>query len=129
MARTVNGKLRAECFWVDRWQGSSARGLPLEPKGLYREMMSAAWIRGARLPNDPNAIQRLVGCTQAEWDRCWPLVAPYWRVEGDSLVNETQVEVYGTVTRLRQQRRAASLERWAHTPARKQPRKHHASKR
>lgn len=87
-------KLLAEYFWSDRWMGSSAFLLPLEPRGLYREMLTQAWRRGARLPNDPEAIMRSVGCTADEWARCWPQIAPYWRVEGDSLVNETQQQVY-----------------------------------
>ena len=27
--------------------------LPMEARGLYREMLTQAWMRGARLPNDP----------------------------------------------------------------------------
>ena len=87
-------KLLAEWFWVDRWMGSSAFGLPLEARGLYREMLSQAWRRGARLPNDQATIRRLTGCSEKEWRRSWPLVSPYWTVEGDALVNQTQVEVY-----------------------------------
>lgn len=86
-------KLLAEWFWTDRWIGSSAFLLPLEPRGLYREMLTQAWRRGGRLPNDPEAIRRAVGCTVAEWRRCWPKVEGYWRVDGDSLINDTQVDV------------------------------------
>lgn len=87
-------KLLAEWFWTDRWMGSSAFLLPLEPRGLYREMLTQAWRRGARLPSDHEAIRRSVGCTLAEWRRCWPQIERYWVVEGDSIVNETQVAVY-----------------------------------
>jgi len=93
-AEESTSKLLAEWFWVDRWTGSSAFMLPLEPRGLYREMLSQAWRRGARLPNDHEAIQRVVGCTLQEWKRCWPRIEKYWRVDGDSLVNDTQMEVY-----------------------------------
>jgi uncharacterized protein YdaU (DUF1376 family) len=75
--------------------GSSAFLLPIEPRGLYREMLSQSWRRGARLPNDHGAIQRAVGCSVEEWARAWPQIERYWRVEGDSLVNDTQLEVYG----------------------------------
>ncbi len=87
-------KLLAEWFWIDRWMGSSAFGLPLEARGLYREMLSQAWRRGARLPNDHEQIQRLTGAREKEWRRCWPRVEKFWRVEGDSLVNDTQLLVY-----------------------------------
>lgn len=87
-------KLLAEWFWTDRWVGSSAFLLPLEPRGLYREMLTQAWRRGARLPNDHEAIRRATGCTRAEWKRCWPRIERYWRIDGAELVNDTQVEVW-----------------------------------
>src|SRR5580765_2442666 len=87
-------KLLAEWFWVDRWVGSSAFGLPIDARGLYREMLSQAWRRGARLPNDPEQVRRLTGVTSKEWRRAWPLVERFWRVDGDSLVNDTQQLVY-----------------------------------
>jgi len=87
-------KLLAEWFWTDRWVGSSAFLLPIEPRGLYREMLTQAWRRGARLPNDHEAIRRATGCTRAEWKRCWPVIERYWRTDGADLVNDTQVEVW-----------------------------------
>lgn len=86
-------KLLAEWFWTDRWIGSSGFLLPLEPRGLYREMLTQAWRRGGKLPNDHEAIRRAVGCTAAEWRRCWPKVASYWQVSGEFLINQTQSEV------------------------------------
>lgn len=58
-------------------------------------MLTAAWARGARLPHDPVAIRRVIGVTDEEWARAWPLVAKYWRREGDFLINDTQVDIYG----------------------------------
>jgi uncharacterized protein YdaU (DUF1376 family) len=105
-----------EYFWVDRWTGSSAFLLPLEARGLYREMLSQAWRRGASLPNDPDAIKRAVGVTEAEWRRCWPKVRRFWRVEGDQLVNDTQREVYreavGMTERARARARRGADARW-----------------
>jgi uncharacterized protein YdaU (DUF1376 family) len=92
--RRPTDKLLAEWFWIDRWDGSSAVTLPMEARGLYREMLTQAWRRGAQLPKDPEAIQRLIRCTREEWERCWPKVRQYWKVSGESLVNETQLEVY-----------------------------------
>lgn len=87
-------KLLAEWFWIDRWMGSSAFGLPLHARGLYREMLSQAWRRGAQLPNDHEQIRRFVGATTKEWRLAWPLVERFWRLDGDSLVNDTQLLVY-----------------------------------
>jgi uncharacterized protein YdaU (DUF1376 family) len=90
----------AEWFWTDRWMGSSGFLLPLEARGLYREMLTQAWRRGARLPNNHEAIRRAVGATEAEWARCWPLVSAYWREDSGDLVNDTQLEVYEKTRRL-----------------------------
>jgi uncharacterized protein YdaU (DUF1376 family) len=66
----------------------------MEARGVYREMLTQAWHRGARLPNDHEAIQRAIGATRAEWRRSWPKVERFWRVNGEWLVNETQQLVY-----------------------------------
>lgn len=79
--------------------GSSAFLLPIAYRGLYREMLTAAWRRHCRLPNDPEAIQRAIGCTSAEWRKLWPRVQPFWRVDGAFLVNDTQLEIYAEAKR------------------------------
>lgn len=81
--------------------GSSGFLLPLEARGLYREMLTQAWRRGGRLPANPEAIRRAVGATAEEWARCWDLVKPYWREDSGDLVNDTQLEVYTKSQRLR----------------------------
>jgi uncharacterized protein YdaU (DUF1376 family) len=92
---TVKEKLLAEWFWTDRWIGSSAALLPLEARGLYREMLTHAWRRGAKLPADLRLVQRIVMATDEEWARAWPLVRSYWRETEDGLlVNDTQLAVY-----------------------------------
>ena len=81
-------KLLAEWFWTDRWIGSSAFLLPLEMRGLYREMLTQAWRRGARLPLSETAIKRAVGATDEEWARTWPYVTTYWHeTKGGVLVD------------------------------------------
>jgi uncharacterized protein YdaU (DUF1376 family) len=92
--QTRERKLLAEWFWADRWMGSSAFLLPIGARGLYREMLTQAWRRGARLPHDFEAIRRAVGCTRVEWNRYWPRIQGYWRIDGANLVNDTQCEVY-----------------------------------
>jgi uncharacterized protein YdaU (DUF1376 family) len=106
-------KMRAEWFWIDRWALSSARQLPIDMRGLYREMLTAAWADDASLPNDPAAIKRMVAVTDDEWTRCWPFVKRYWRERDDGrLVNDTQLEVYRKQLHLRDARSEASRERW-----------------
>ena len=110
-------KLLAEWFWTDRWTGSSAFLLPLEPRGLYREMLTQAWRRGGYLPSNPDAIRRAVAASVEEWDRCWPLVARYWQDTGDGRIfNQTQIEVLEAARAKRgaseERARRASAARW-----------------
>lgn len=86
--------INRECFWTDRWMASRAFMLPLEARGLYREMLTAAWRFGAELPNDHAQIRRLTMVTPEEWDRCWPRISHYWHVVNDKLVNFQQQRIY-----------------------------------
>lgn len=92
--RRSTEKLFAEWFWTDRWTGSRGHTLPMEARGLYREMLTQAWNRGAQLPNDHEEIRRITACSEKEWKRSWPKVAPFWVVQDELLVNLTQVAVY-----------------------------------
>lgn len=121
--RAVDGgpdKMLAEWFWTDRWTGSRGFALPIEARGLYREMLTQSWRRGASLPNDHETIRRVTGTTEKEWARCWPLVEPFWH-ENDSgeLVNDTQLEVYAEAKRrasIAQARAQAGAQaRWGHS--------------
>ena len=111
-----NGKLRAEWFWTDRWFASSAYFLPIEARGIYREMLTRAWSRGAQLPADEETIRRVIGATTDEWERNWRKVGPFWRRDGDILVNETQIEIYETVREINERRsehgRRGATARW-----------------
>jgi uncharacterized protein YdaU (DUF1376 family) len=94
-----NGKLQAEWFWGNRWTTSRGFLLPMAARGLYREMLTQAWIRGGSLPRVEDDLKRIVGATPDEWRRYWPLVKPFWRVVGDRLVNDTQREIYAEAER------------------------------
>lgn len=100
--------------------GSRAFLLPLEMRGLYREMLSQAWRRGGRLPNDHEAIRRAVGATEKEWSRAWPKIESFWRVDGDDLVNDTQLEVYAEAKSRREKEsnrgKAGAEARYKHSP-------------
>ncbi len=114
-----DNKLLAEWFWTDRWIGSSAFLLPMEARGLYREMLTQSWRRGARLPADPETIRRAIGATPEEWSRAWPKVAGYWReTPAGLLVNDTQLEVYDEaqtrVTRASEKGEKGARARWGH---------------
>ena len=90
----MSDKLRMEWFWTDRWTGSRGFLLPAEARGVYREMLTQAWRRGAALPADEATILRATGISPDEWARNWKLVEGFWRREGDTVVNDTQIEIY-----------------------------------
>jgi uncharacterized protein YdaU (DUF1376 family) len=90
----VDPTINRECFWTDRWMGSRAFLLPLEPRGLYREMLTAAWFRGAELPADEDQVRRLILVTEAEWARTWSTIARYWQTVDGRLVNPQQQRIY-----------------------------------
>ncbi len=101
-------KLLAEWFWTDRWMGSSGFLLPMLARGVYREMLTQAWRRGAKLPNDHETVRRAIGATETEWATAWPIIAKYWRVDADNnLVNDTQLDVYAQALSLQSVRSKA----------------------
>lgn len=112
----LSRKLSAEWVWTDRWTCSPAGLLPMEPRGLHREMLTAAWNKGGGLPLDPETIQRACRVTRDEWDRCWPVVQPFWHEDSGHLVNDDQLEVLATAIAyaLTKQERAkkAARKRW-----------------
>jgi uncharacterized protein YdaU (DUF1376 family) len=102
--------LTGEFFCVDRWIQSQAFGMSIEARGLYREMLSRAWLNGGWLPNDHAAIRRLIGASELEWKRCWPLIEHYWRIDAAGrLVNDVQVTLYEAAkTRFERARRGGA---------------------
>lgn len=112
--------LLGEWFWTDRWPASPLYELPIAERGLHREMRTAAWARGLKLPADHAAIQRVIGCSEREWRALWPKVAPHWRVEGDYLVNDELAATYAE-SKARQdaivsKAKAAAAARWGAGP-------------
>ena len=103
----MSDKLRAEWFWTDRWRSSSGFLLPMEARGLYREMLTAAWTLGAWLPNDHEQIRLYTGCLPEVWERCWPLIEAKWKQEGSKLVNETQRQIFNECLTLSEKRALA----------------------
>jgi uncharacterized protein YdaU (DUF1376 family) len=92
-----NTQLRGEQFWVDRHMASELWMLPIAERGLHREMLSQAWLRGAQLPSDPEEIRRAIACSLVEWQRYWPRVSKHWVRRGRTLVNLVQRETYAKV--------------------------------
>jgi hypothetical protein len=78
-----NGKLLAEWFWIDRWNGSTGFLLPMEARGVYREMLTpivlipALWADEGHAP----AIARVdMSQTSSHFATC-PQAAS-WRRKG-----------------------------------------------
>ncbi len=105
----MSEKLHAEWFWCGQWFASSAMLLPLEAKGLYREMLTRAWSLGGKLPSEAKSIQKLVMVSSEEWARTWPLVRRFWKTTPDGawIYNETQQDVMKVSTSISEKRAAA----------------------
>jgi uncharacterized protein YdaU (DUF1376 family) len=41
------------------------------------------WLQGARLPNDPKRLGRIVNASNAHWHRIWPQLQPFFTVSED----------------------------------------------
>ena len=97
--------------------GSSGFLLPMLARGVYREMLTQAWRRGAKLPNDHASIRRAIGCTDHEWAEAWPKISRYWRSDDqNNLVNDTQLAVYAEAKAMsgfaKDRARKAAQKRW-----------------
>lgn len=118
-------KLLAEWFWTDRWMGSSGFLLPMEARGLYREMLTQAWRRGGSLPNDHETIRRATGCTTKEWKRSWHKVETFWVTseDGETIYNETQQGVISDTIAAKNKKsergKKAATKRWEEERRRK----------
>jgi uncharacterized protein YdaU (DUF1376 family) len=117
MSTSGNEKLRGEMLWVDAYLSSDAQLLPLEARGLHREMRTQAWVRGGHLPDAPEILRRLTGATLEEWARSWPLVEPLWeRDEGGRLFCREALESLEDARRRKRRRsesaRRAARKRW-----------------
>jgi uncharacterized protein YdaU (DUF1376 family) len=85
-------------------------------RGFHRELLTRAWLRGARLPNNPEACQRLIAASTAEWDEYWPKVKHLWREQDGELVNDDQLEAY----RVASKHAEANLQRGQKATAKRQ---------
>lgn len=92
---TSDPTINRECFYTDRWRGSRAFMLPLELRGLYRELLTAAWHECASLPADLDEVRsKIVLVSEEEWARTWPTIARYWQLVDGRLVNLQQQAIY-----------------------------------
>lgn len=74
-------------LWVaDFQQSRHVRLMPLEAVGLYTLMLCAQWD-GGDLPDDPEAVARIIGRDVAEVEAAWPYVRPCFELNGTGIVN------------------------------------------
>jgi uncharacterized protein YdaU (DUF1376 family) len=60
--------------------------LAAEEHGAYMLLMFTAWRRGGRLPNDQEQLRRAARVDERRWKRVWGMIARFFTVDGDSLV-------------------------------------------
>jgi uncharacterized protein YdaU (DUF1376 family) len=77
-------------FYVGDYLADTSH-LSCEEHGAYLLLLFAAWKRGGRLPNDPVQLARIAACPQRRWMKVWGIIAHFFHVEGDQLVQHRVV--------------------------------------
>lgn len=110
-------ELLAEWFWTDRWIRSSAASLPLESRGLFREMLTQAWALGGYITSDLERVRLTCRVKESEWNRAWPDIAGYWNLtdDGKYLYNRFQLSVYEEARGRHEAKARAGRARWEGT--------------
>lgn len=68
--------------WFPRDFAASTLGWPLIARGIYRELLDAAWeMQG--LPESPKDLREIVRASPQEWAKSWPLIEPKFPVGVD----------------------------------------------
>lgn len=69
----------------------STNGWPLMTQAIYWKLLCAQWEQGP-LPNNPEWLARIAGCTQSEFDAGWATIASKFVLTAAGLVNERMAE-------------------------------------
>ena len=76
---------------ISRWLTSRTRmELDCSGRSIYRELLDLCYAQGS-MPNDPETLIRHCACTQAEWDKAWPVIARHFhkaKNNSEALVND-----------------------------------------
>ena len=81
--------------YVPFYSGDFARstaGWPLTTRAIYWQLLCAQWEQGP-LPNNPEWLTRIAGCTEAQFTDAWPTISPKFVLTSDGrLLNERMAE-------------------------------------
>jgi uncharacterized protein YdaU (DUF1376 family) len=84
-------KSRAYVPWFHGDFLRSTTGWPLVTQAIYWKLLCAQWEQGP-LPNNPEWLARIAGCTQAEFDAAWATIVPKFLLTNAGLSNERMAE-------------------------------------
>ena len=76
--------------YVPWYQGDflrSTNGWPLLIQAIYWKLLCSQWEQGP-LPNDPEWLARIAGCTRGEFDIGWVTIASKFTMTKAGLVND-----------------------------------------
>ncbi len=78
---------------VDAWRGGT-RGLSLELRGFYSELLDAMWDRQGPIPNDDSKIAIMVGCNKRSVRKLLPHLIACGKVKEtpEGLVNDRMIK-------------------------------------
>lgn len=97
-------------WYVRDWRASTARALmSAEARGVYRELLDAAWQEGGSLPQDERLLVALAGCTAGEWKRSKAVVLAQFEAGEDGRLRQPRLSwQYERAVTVRSARRAAA---------------------
>lgn len=104
--------------WCPRDFTAETRGWPLIAKGVYRELLDAAWDMTDGLPPEPADLRRLAGASSKEWTQAWRYCEPRFPVGDDGLRHSPYIDAMRRqATEVSRQRsfvgQLGALKRWS----------------
>jgi uncharacterized protein YdaU (DUF1376 family) len=90
--------------------------LNAEQHGAYLMLLFAAWMRGGSLPADNDQLARLARCTEKQWQKVKPTVAPFFS-EKDGMWTQKRISAElerakGNANKAEDKARKAAEARW-----------------
>ena len=95
-------------FYARDWLADArVQMMTLAQRGAYIHLLAFAWAEDG-LPDDPDALARLLGVTREHFDaELWPALEPCWQRRGRKLRNPRLEEVRSDLETYRQSRSEA----------------------
>ena len=74
-------------FYTDAYLADTTH-LTVSEHGAYLLLLMAMWRAGGKLPNTPEKLAAIAGCTPAEWKKIAPVVMGFFKGQGGSITHK-----------------------------------------